>query len=333
MRHFTSIKGLSTIRMMPRLGRIRGGIKIQNSKGVIYPKETAWFVVPPEVARVYGEKPTELDILLPANDREIIFPQAYEFYGASKGLKCTGDGERAMRYDETIKSMQPVECPCELLEQKKCSQKGHLMFILPKVNIGGVYQIDTGSYNSIVDINSSLDYVISLVGRFALVSLRLIREPRETYHNGKKQTHHTMRIELSGNINHLNALKEDTNKILAEPQYSLPAPTQENPELDDVPVYPDIIEDTLLTPPFTAPTVNPPTFSDSKTEIIKDLVVNPPTSSSPIRDWQKEFEEAPDSLEMDRIGVEFEATNPKSAMVVKMRRIRDRKMSGWRMNE
>lgn len=265
MRKFTKIRGekaTSDIRRLPRLGRIRGGIKVKRKSGnsekcnhepkdsCMYctaPRETPHFIVPLEVAKVYGDAPTELDIMIPVNDLDIVFPQSYEMYGSGRGLKCNGDGEQALRFDEESKSMIEVPCPCEFLEKKKCSQRAHLSFILPKVSVGGVYTFTTTSFHSIVDINSSLDYITSLIGRFAMIPLKLKREPRDTHHDGKKQTHYTCRIELEGNIDFLNALRENNQRIFAGPKFALPAPERENPALDDVPVYPEDAGDT--TPP------------------------------------------------------------------------------------
>jgi hypothetical protein len=179
---FTKIKELSDRRRMPRLGKIRLGVKAVSAKtGKEYPKETEYFVVPPEVAKVYGSQPTELDVMLPLNDIEAIFPQAYKWYGESKGLKCIGNGETAMRLNEKVQTMEERECPCELLETNGCARRAHLLVILPGINMGGVYQIDIGSYHSIIDINSGLDFVQAMVGRFAMVPLKLRRIPRETY--------------------------------------------------------------------------------------------------------------------------------------------------------
>ncbi len=98
------------------------------------------------------------------------------------------------------------------------------------------------------------------------------------------------------------------------------------------------IKDTILT-----------TFSDSDAKIIKEavdtgneviveftvngkynnitkLILNRPE----LRDWQKEFEEAPDSSYLDELWTEFEATKPNGVMTVKMRRISDRKRSEWK---
>src|SRR3990167_1112232 len=93
---FTRIKGLSDIRRLPRLGKIRLGIKKLAKSGKEYPAEVSWFVVPPEVAKVYGEKPTELDVMFPTEDEHMVFPQAYRWY-VSNGLRCKGNGEIAMR--------------------------------------------------------------------------------------------------------------------------------------------------------------------------------------------------------------------------------------------
>ena len=231
-RRYTQIKDLSTRRRLPRLGKIRLGIKVENGDKP-YPKETPYFVVPQEVAKVYGDRPTELDIMLPVEDESVCFPQAYEFYGSSRGLKCTGDGETAMRLNEQTKVMEQRECPCELFEQKKCKQRAHLAVILHKVSVGGIYQIDTSSFNSIVDLNSSIDYVRALIGRFAMVPLKLKREARETHHDGMKQIHYTLRIELEGNVDFVNTLRENTSRVLSGPSFSLPPPIQENPEMDD----------------------------------------------------------------------------------------------------
>lgn len=250
----TRIHGLSDRRRLPRLGNIRLGVKVQNKKGVSYPKETEYFVVPEEVAAVYGDRPTELDIMLPLNEIEAVFPLAYKYYGSSRGLKCQGDGEIAYRPNEN-NEMEQVTCPCELLDNGKCKQSGILMVMLPKVSVGGIYQVRTGSFNSIVDIQSGLDYVSALVGRFSMIPLKLRREKTETHHDGKKQHHYTLKVIFDGNIETLNMLREDTQRILEHPRYQLPSPVDENPENDPV----DVIVDEEDEPP---PTEEDTTFTE-----------------------------------------------------------------------
>jgi len=236
---FTRIQGLSDRRRLPRLGSIRLGIKVKNARDVEYPKETEYFVCPDEVQKIYGAQPYELDVMLPINEIDAVFPTAYKHYGSSRGLKCSGDGEMAFEVDQETREMIERKCPCEKLEGGQCKQSATLMVMLPRVSVGGVYQIRTGSYNSIVDINSGIDYVAALLGRFALVPLKLRREKIETHHDGKKQNHHTLKIIFDADITTLNALRSDTQRVLEHPRYQLPAPVDENPELDPVDIVLD----------------------------------------------------------------------------------------------
>lgn len=231
------IKGLSDKRRLPRLNTIRLGIKKLSPKtGKEYPTETDYFVCPEEVRKVYGDQPTELEVMIPINDIDSVFPTSYNFYGSGKGLKCKGDGEFASRVNETTKEMEQVVCPCQLLEDKKCKQVANLMVMIPKVSVGGIYQIRTSSYNSIVDIQSGLDYVSALVGRFAMIPLKLRRVKTETHHDGQKQNHYTMQIILDANIDTINQLRSDSLRVLEHQHYQLPPPLEENPELDEADV-------------------------------------------------------------------------------------------------
>ena len=236
----TTIKGLSDRRRMPLIGKIRLGLKKKSSKtGAEYPSETEFFVVPEEVSKLYGNQPKELDVMIPVNDLESVFPCSYILYGSSKGVKCRGNGEIAYRVNDETKEMDQVPCPCQLLEEGKCKQVGRLLFLIPKVSVGGVFQITTSSFNSIIDIQSGLDYVSALLGRFAMVPLKLRRVKMETHHDGKKQSHYTLQIILDANIDMINSMRLDTSRILEHPRFALPAPKDENPEFDSV----DVVEE------------------------------------------------------------------------------------------
>jgi hypothetical protein len=245
----TRIKGLSDKRRLPRLGKLRLGIKKKSSKsGAEYPAEVDYFVVPDEVKKVYGEKPTEIDVMLPLDDLDAVFPVSYKLYGSGKGLKCNGDGEIAYFVDETTKEMTERKCPCSLLDDGKCKQSGTLSVMLQKINVGGVYQITTSSFNSIVDLASGIDYVKALIGRVAMVPLKLRRVATETHHDDKKQTHYTLQLVLDANIDAINQLRSDTIRVLEHTsRIALPEPINENPELDPVDVIVDeeqVIENT-----------------------------------------------------------------------------------------
>jgi hypothetical protein len=270
---FTKIKELSDRRRMPRLGKIRLGVKVVSPRtGKEYPKETEYFVVPSEVAKVYGNRPSELDVMLPINDIEAVFPQAYKWYGESKGLKCIGNGETAMRLNDKTQTMEERDCPCELLETNGCSRRAHLLVILPAINMGGVYQIDIGSYHSIVDINSGLDFVQALVGRFAMVPLKLKRVPKETNANGQRQLHHTLQVILDADVNMINTLRENTSRVLLSTRnIALPAPEDINPAFDEGAI---IVSD------------EDESKTDSK-DVTSQATADIPTSAEPLTDEQK----------------------------------------------
>lgn len=102
------IKGLSERRRLPRLGKIHLGVKKTKKSGnrqVEYPSETDYFVVPPEVAAGFGEKPKALKIMFPVENAEVFFQQWYKMYGSAAALKCKGDGETGTAVDEKRKSV------------------------------------------------------------------------------------------------------------------------------------------------------------------------------------------------------------------------------------
>ncbi len=279
----TKVKGLSERRRIPRLGKIRLGFKVVKGDKE-FPAECPFFVLPQEVGAVYGFKSQEdamkraqelevkrkdvltfiqknygklaeqIEIMLPVNDIGAVFPQAYTWYGKSKGVKCMGDGEQATRYNEVTKGMEDIECPCSNLRSDEnpkgeCTLRGHLQCLLPKVSMGGIYQIDTGSKNSTIDVNSGIEYVQTimrdagvtavgeagdLVGRFAMVPLILRRVPTETHFNEQKQIHYTLQLLPAPSIDiaAINRLRQDTRFIMSHNQYALPPAENINPAMD-----------------------------------------------------------------------------------------------------
>lgn len=271
---YTTVKGISERRRIPRLSKIRLGIKMQGKSKktgevIEYPAELPFFLLPDIVARKFGgnvtverakqlgcERPPilkfieanlwrlaeELEIMLPINDMGAVFPHSYRWYGSSKGVKCIGDGETATRMNEDRTGMTQMPCPCEKLKTEKnprgeCTLRGNLMCLIPKVSMGGVFQIDLGSYHSVIDVNSGIEYVEELVGRFALVPLIIRREPKETHHADQKQTHWTIKLLLNDGIGieEIQQLRDNTQKILAGPKLALPPAEDLNPQMDGEP--------------------------------------------------------------------------------------------------
>ncbi|MFH1775079.1 MAG: hypothetical protein ABH839_00255 [Chloroflexota bacterium] len=185
-----AIKGLTERRLLPRLGKIHLGIKVKNEDGVEYPRMLDYFVCPPEVKAVFGERPKELRIIIPVEDEERWATQYYRCYSKTKGLVCKGDGETAMRMvdvktgalaDRTSKKaeMREVACAgrhCPYYEHR-CKEVMNLRFLLPEVPGMGVWQVDSSSINSIKNINSAAFLIKQLYGRISMLPLLLTFEP------------------------------------------------------------------------------------------------------------------------------------------------------------
>lgn len=225
-RRYTTIAGLSTTRRMPRLGKIRLGKRVKKDTPdnrcnhtadkmcnyCSYPTKTDYFVVPPIALSakdettgepVYGPEPKELDIMLHTDDIAQYFPQALEYYVAA-GIKCTGDGVTAREKDDKGE-WHDKKCPCDLLHKKGgCSEKAHLSVILYKVSTLGVFQIDTGSINSMIDLNSSFEMIDRMFramgGTIARKPLVLTVKPRVIDREGKKTTIYVMGVEWRGTL-------------------------------------------------------------------------------------------------------------------------------------
>lgn len=202
------IKGLSDIRRLPRVGKIRLGERTVSQKGAQYPRAVDYFVVREDDATsaeavrafrsVYGDKPRRLRIMFPSDDLEVIFPQYLKAYRAGVGLWCKGDGEEAQRVGENGQLIE-VSCPCELLQKGQCKQVAHLQFILPDVPIIGVWQIDTSSYHSITQINNAIHLIKTMTGgRIQGIPMTLYLKPKEVSPDGRKKTVYVMDLLLEG---------------------------------------------------------------------------------------------------------------------------------------
>lgn len=189
------IKDLTDRVRPPRLGKIRIGEKAISPKGKEYPVSRDYFVCPVEVKDVCGEKPKELDVMFLSDDIEDVFPTYYKMYGQTSGLKCRGDGITANKLNKTTGNFEEIDCPgqeCPDYEAKRCRRIGALKFLLPKVNGIGIWEIDTSSYNSILNIYSMIGsngLIRALTkGRIRMIPFKLAVERREVQAGEKMQT-------------------------------------------------------------------------------------------------------------------------------------------------
>jgi hypothetical protein len=177
-----------------------------------YPKAVDYFVLPHEegnpehltpigmeLAKVYGPQPRELDVVFPIEDTDKLFEQWLKCYRGSVGLWCKGDGQDAQRRNDKG-VFEVMKCPyqeCDFYKRKACQETANLMVMLPRVSIGGCFQIDTGSFNSIQDVNSGFDMVRSHIGRISWVPCKLRVVPRQVSPDGKKKTVWTLSLALA----------------------------------------------------------------------------------------------------------------------------------------
>lgn len=247
------IRGVSEVRHLPRLGKFHLGIKIEKPGKHPYPSPTDYFVVPDEIKQYVGDKPKTLSIMFPTDNPEDFAPQYLKLYSLTQGLVCRGDGIKCRRKidketglvaDHTTQewvftemTCDPDHCPEMVGDpdqniRPQCRRVMNLMFALPHVPGLGVWQLDTSSFYSIVNVNSCLDVIRGLLGRIAGVPLTLSLEPREVTPPGMKKK--TIQVlHLRSNLK----LADLRRKALpAAPKAAIARPEEEEPPED---LFPD----------------------------------------------------------------------------------------------
>jgi len=276
------IKGLSDQLRLPRLGKIRLGEKVEKitkqGKKVEFPRSLDYFVVPEEVKKVYGDKPRQLDIMFPTDDEEAIFPQYYKRYGSQRGLKCRGDGQQAVEITDDGRMIE-IECPgkdCPYFQSGECKAIGNLHVLLWKVPGLGVYQIDTSSINSILNINNGLRMIRGMFGRIMWIPLVLKVEMQEAHPvvNGKRIATTIPVMSITANVSVEKLIEQVREK---QKKGELPIAPAEivNPEVDEKPelLYPEtektVEEEEKIETPEE---VNPPEQKEEyKEKLIQEL--------------------------------------------------------------
>jgi hypothetical protein len=207
----TPIEGVSNIRRAPRLGKIRLGIKIAEEGKHPYPRATDYFVVPDEVkGALRDDQPKRLPIMFPTENVDEFAQQWLRCYSFTQGLICKGDGKTAIRKVDIVTgaianhtteewvfrkcTCDPDTCPENIGDPERgikpqCRRVMNLLFLLPDVPGFGVWQLDTSSFYSIININSCIDLIKRLCGRISFIPLTLSLEPIDVTPPGiKKKT-------------------------------------------------------------------------------------------------------------------------------------------------
>lgn len=167
---------------LQRIGKFRLGIKDPN-RG--FPKSVDYFVINEgkstseaivnEVKRAYGDKPNELNVRFPYKEVAWCVDDSFKRY-TKTALLCIGNGKTGKIPGEGGQS-QPVECAgfkCEHFISKDCKISGSIKFILEGINSVGIFQIDTGSRESIQNVRSVLNYLKQTKGDITQLRFKLI---------------------------------------------------------------------------------------------------------------------------------------------------------------
>lgn len=203
-----AIKGVSDVVRLPRLGKIRLGIKKETDTGTSYPSPTDHFVCPDEVKKVFGEKPKELRVMFPTEDDSQWATQYLKCYSASRGLICRGDGETAIARvdlrtgeiatrDAINTELKEIGCEpdsCPYYQRGQCRRVMNLQFLLPDCPGFGVYQLNTSSFHSIVNINSAIKLIRGICQRVSMMPLSLKLVEQEVQPEGKRKTVHVLTL-------------------------------------------------------------------------------------------------------------------------------------------
>jgi hypothetical protein len=238
------IKGFSDVRRIPRVGKIHLGVRKTNDNGKEYPTAVDYFVVKPDASTskaaakafhdVYGDKPQEITIAFPSNDPEQFFPQWLSSYRGGNGryeLYCQGDGEVARRSDGEGGKVQ-IQClyrDCPLYQEGKCKELGRLQFFLPDVPGIGVWQIDTTSFHTTVNLNGSIQMIRALTGgRIAMIPLKLRIVPKVVNPDGKSKTVYVLTLGID-DLRLTDFLKQTPLLAASTPNVE-PIPPDELPE-------------------------------------------------------------------------------------------------------
>jgi hypothetical protein len=193
---------------LPRLGKIKLGIKKETDRGTVYPSPTDHFVCPEEVRAVFGEKPRELRIMFPTEDESQWATQYLKCYSATRGLVCRGDGETAVARVDTVTGeiatreardteLREITCnpgSCPYYQRQQCRRVMSLQFLLPDCPGFGVYQLNTSSFFSIVNVNSAIKLIRGICHRISMIPLSLKLVEQEVQPGGMRKSVHILSL-------------------------------------------------------------------------------------------------------------------------------------------
>jgi len=269
-RRFNTIPGISDRGGLPRLGKIRLGLRIEG-KG--YPMEVKHFIFDPSeelpdmmraeilerCLAAYGELPMELrDVMFVAAPAWETFSENFEWWGGGRML-CHGDGSEADRMDRETGIWSPrADCVnsrrcAEWATGKQCKMIARLRFLLPAVDLRGYWQLDTGSHFSAGNIRDGLNMLQALHRGIDGIPVTLLRAPKAIVYQGTPKTHHLVYLFPQTHVYHaaIAGMFRTPMPVLSNASETTTSPAQIAGIVADALVIPeiDVPEDLVATPP------------------------------------------------------------------------------------
>jgi hypothetical protein len=257
----------------------------------------------PWLEEVFGKNCRSIHpIRIPADDRDIYFPQELKAYRKS-GLFCKSkDGVTATRVrDEKddqgeaflkerglqvqVGEMYDLPCPdemCPYYQNDYCQGVGRFLFLIPTAPRLGVYEISTKSINAMKQINDYLAMVDSLINPEKTSPRRICRVPfelklvlNETTYQGKKKKNWIINLEFSGALADLEKYMVDPKGL---PSGEVAIDPDDDPQPDDLfPKKAHVEEDPGKTVEATAEVIPPKKTVRKKPPATKAAPEEPPT--------------------------------------------------------
>ncbi len=221
------IKGI--VPGLPEIGKIKIGMKgeVTKSRGgktFQLPQKVDHFIITTlergadgnflrdeAIHQNLGAKPKSIEVSLLYDDPALNFTCRWACFTGTQ-LWCTGDGEYAYRKQQDD-GLSLLRCPCERNQpdfdddQYRCKPSGVLSVILNDMQVvGGVYKFRTTSYNSVINLMSSLALIQRITGGvLAGIPLNMTVRPKTVIipKTQKKMTVYVVGLEYRGTIQQL----------------------------------------------------------------------------------------------------------------------------------
>lgn len=192
----------------PIIGTIRLGVKVKTQSGSERPDNADHFVIhdAPQLERVYGVQPKEIDVIFPSDDLEQCIPTWLMWWrpGArdAKGkaisgvLRCKGNGPAptgepgvAEYFDKRdpktgLVPTRPClgqQCPDakDARGNPQCKASMQIFIFLPKVSPFGVFKISTTSWTTVKSLYDQLTWLKKINnGKITGICFKLVKEQR-----------------------------------------------------------------------------------------------------------------------------------------------------------